>query len=102
MAEQVHQAARVGLGTYKSAGAALASSSLESIVGTALPDECKHLTIYVETGTLYIENDGTAADANVLPLKASGSASYPNSPAEIRALRFFADANYDARFVLEG
>lgn len=102
----VHEAARIGLGTYKSAAANLASSSLETILGAVawavVTDTVRHLTVYVVSGTLYVENDGTAADANCLPVGAGGSVSYPNSYAEITNLRFFADAAYDARFVLEG
>lgn len=101
-----HEAARLGLGTYKAAGAGpLASSSLETLLGstvwTAISESFRHLTVYIVTGPVYVENDATAADADCLPLASGASVAYPNSYEEITKLRFYAAGAYDIRFVLE-
>ena len=93
MAEQVLEAAETGLGTIKSAGASIASSALPSLPATA-----KHVVINVVSGTLYIENDGTAADANALAVVTGASVTVKNSRTMLEAMRIFADAAYDARF----
>ena len=95
MASQTHKHQEAGLGTVKSSGANLASTGLPGLPATAI-----HCLIYVDTGTLYVENDSTAADADVLPVKAGAVATIKNSlPSEMAKYRVFADAAYDARFV---
>lgn len=97
------EAARLGRGTFKSAGASLAGTTdFATLIGTALPDDAKHATFYVLTGPFYINNDGTTADANDLPRAAGESAEYPNSRYQLESqLRFFAPGAYDVRIVLE-
>lgn len=95
MASQTHEHQEAGLGTVKSAGANLASTGLPGLPATAI-----HCLIYVDTGTLYIENDGTDADADSLPIKAGAVATAKNSlGTELAKYRVFANAAYDARFV---
>jgi hypothetical protein len=97
MAEQVHEAAIEWQGTVKSAAASLASSSLATVWGAALPDGAKHADIYVVTGPLYVENDGTAADANAIPLATGDTLRIRNNATLLGELRIYAAAAYDIR-----
>jgi hypothetical protein len=100
MTNQTHAAALGGLGTTKNSGATLASSTLATVTGAALPAFCKHADIRIVTGTVYIENDGTAADANAMPFTEGEKFQVRNSEAMLSQLRFFADAAYDMRIAL--
>lgn len=91
MATPTRSMVEVGCGTVKSAGANLASAGLPSLPATA-----ENVLIIMVDGTLYIENDGTAADANCLPIT-TGMQVYSNRE-EIAKIRVFADDVYDARF----
>lgn len=89
MAEQFHEAAEVGLGTVVLSGT-LASQTLPSVPSTA-----KHALVFVSSGTLYVENDGTEADANAMPYGASGVSTYfvvKNSQQLLSEIRIFSSA----------
>lgn len=98
-----HEAARLGRGTYKSAAGSLAgTTSFETLIGVTLPEDAKHATLYVVTGPLYVNNDGTDADANDFPLATGATIAYPNCRYQLESqLRFFAADAYDVRIVLE-
>lgn len=90
MAIQTHAAAQVGLGTVELTGT-LASQALPSI-----PDRAKAAIVFVMSGTLYVENDGTVADAtNAMPYGTGGVASgfvVENSRKMLRDIRIFSSA----------
>jgi hypothetical protein len=93
MAIQTHAAGMEGLGTYLVDAASLASSTLGVAIGVALPDGCKHADIKVITGTLFIENDGTAATADAaMDFEEGEKYQIRNSRALIEDLRLFAAA----------
>jgi hypothetical protein len=100
MAQQTHSAGMEGAGTTKSEAANLASSSLATVTGAALPALCKHADIRIVTGTVYIENNGTAANANSMPFEAGEKWQIRNCQAMLANLRFFADVAYDMRITL--
>lgn len=95
MASQTHEHQEAGLGTTISSGANLASTGLPGLPPTAI-----HCIVEVFSGTLYIENDGTDADANSLPIIGAGSVYTIKNclPSEMAKFRVFAAAAYDARF----
>lgn len=69
MSRQTHSAAMEGFGTKKSAAANLASTTLQALLislgyTAAQLLGVKHVDIKVISGTVYIENDGTTADAD--------------------------------------
>lgn len=100
--QQTLTAAVDGLGTYKSSGANLADSPLLTILGlTAFPQGFYGaLDIRVVTGTLFVENDGTAADANVMQFDAGEKWEVRNCASMASKIRAFANAAYDIRITL--
>ena len=102
-AMQTHSAAMGGLGTVKNNGATLASATLATVLGFALPSDLQHVDIRIVTGTVYIENDSTAADANSMPFDEGEKWQIrhcPGTEGMLTQLRFFADAAYDMRITL--
>lgn len=102
-APQTHSAAMGGLGTIKNAGATLASATLATVIGVALPTDLQNADIRIVSGTVYIENDGTAADADSMPFEAGEKWQIRHCPGTeglLTQLRFFADAAYDMRIAL--
>lgn len=100
--KQTLSAAVDGLGTFKSAAASLVDSSLLTVLGlTAFPAGFYgRLDIRILSGTVYIENDGTTADANTMPFEAGEKWEIANCAAMAGKLRFFANAAYDMRIAL--
>lgn len=101
--KQFLSAAVDGLGTFKSAAANLAGTSdLLTVLGlTAFPAGFYgSFDIKIVTGTVFVENDATAADANVMPLDAGEKWEIRNCNAMASKLRFFANAAYDMRITL--
>lgn len=104
---QILEAALVGFGTTKlSGGAGLADTTLLAALGlTAFPDGCKGVDIYVAgatTGAVYYENDGSAADANAMPLDLGVTLRIRNALALMNVLHLFATGVYDLRVALWG
>jgi len=98
------EAAATGYGTTRLTGAgALADTSLLGALGLpAFPDGVTGCDVLVLAGTLYIENDGTAADANVDQIGAGDRYRVRNSLALLKRLHVATPAAYDVRVVLWG
>ena len=103
MGQHVQAAPEVGFGTTKVAAASLASSSLLTLLSlSSFPSGCSGFDIQVVTGTVYWDNNGSAATANSRVLSADQTLEYPNSPEILKNLRVFADAAFDIRITLKG
>lgn len=109
MAQQVHQAAIVGFGTTKIAGAGaltdrtlLAALTAVDPTITAFPDSCKGCDIVVVTGPVYIENDGTAANADCVPVESGQTYPIRNARELMTKLHLFAPGAHDIRVALNG
>lgn len=102
MAHQTDSAAIIGYGTYVNTSATLVgTTSLAALCGlSALPATCKGFDLKVESGTIYVENDGSVADANTMPFKDGEKWQVRNSREMCGLLRFFADAAIDVRVAL--
>ena len=108
MASQSLPAAAKGFGTVKLSGAGpLADSSLAALLIAALSvteldariTGC-NLRIVAAT-TFYWENDGTAADANAMPLSVGDELIVPkNSREALHQIRILATGAYDFRVML--
>jgi hypothetical protein len=105
MAEQVQQAAITGMGTTKAAGAGplVGTTNILTLLGvTALPAYCKGADFQVIAGPLYIENDGTTADANCIMVDVGQIYPVRNGGAYLSQLRFYCAGAYDVRIALNG
>lgn len=106
MVMQTNSAAMIGLGTVKSAGASLASTTLNALLTTLSVPEAtiaviNHVDIYVKTGPVHIENDGTAADANAMEFPSVSKWEVRNCNWMIRnQLTVFAAGAYDIRIAM--
>lgn len=102
MAHQADSAAIIGYGTYKNTSATLAgTTTLALLCGlSALPATCKGFDLKVVSGTIYVENDGTTADADSMPFAEGEKWQVRNSREMCLVLRFFADALGDVRIAL--
>jgi hypothetical protein len=98
------EAAAVGFGTTRlTAGGALAGGSLLAALGlSAFPAGVTGCDILVMSGTLYVENDGTIADATVDQLGAGERYRIRNGLALMQKLRIATAGAYDLRVVLWG
>lgn len=117
MSEQNQQASIVGFGTFQitnGGGGALADvlfiTALQTAPGwtggAAFPDGCKGCDIEnLGPAPLYIENDGTAADATVLKIDVGQIYPVRNALALMKLMHLFCPATaggYDLRVALNG
>jgi hypothetical protein len=98
------EAAAVGFGTTRlSANPALADTTLLTALGlTAFPAGVTGCDLVVLTGTLYVENDGTAADATVDQIGVGDRYRIRNGLALMNELHIATAGAYDVRVVLWG
>lgn len=108
MALQVLQAASMGFGTVKlTAGGGIADSSLAALIATALGVSALDQRItgcnlrIVAATTFFWENDGTAADANTMPMSAGDELLVPKNSWEVlHNIHILTTGNTDLRVML--
>lgn len=113
MAVQTHTAAMHSLVSVKLAGASVASATLKATIEAALvaagstqaaaeaiTARMKHADMKIVTGTLYMEDDGTTADANSMPYEVGEKREIRNCRELLKAAKLFASAAYDVRVEL--
>ena len=103
----VLEAPYLGAGTIKYAGTpnAVGGVTFTTLIGGTLPEDVSGFDLYIVSAAaaVYFENDGTAADADAMPLDAPGFAlrsRNQRTQLEQNFFKFYCNGAVDFRFQL--
>lgn len=95
------EAAMTGKGTKKSTGAALGDTALAALVfddASKMPSDATGADIFVNSGTIFVTNDGTPASAASFPFETGSVWKIRESnDLLLNKIHLFANAPYDIR-----
>jgi hypothetical protein len=101
------EAPMLGAGTIKYTGTpnAVGGTTLKTLLGGTIPEDVSAFDLYIVSAAaaVYYENDGSAADADAMPLDAPGFALRVRNakhPIDNDKFKFFCSGAVDFRFQL--